>query len=368
MYSSPVSLFKYCIVFFLYIIFATNQTYATGILQLTSENSSINWTVRIDDVLIEFQSGMEKELEAGSHTLSANAHGYASINLKFDITDGVVKIIEFRAIQSDIVETTEKELFTAKQKLSRLVVVGQPRNIQFSLGKIRSETPASFKVGVGENTIVCDNFSHSFTVPEDKVTYLKIDKSGNKVYGFNMTPEQESAIQASSTEEKFEEGYKLYKKEPDGISLYKKWLNYFNFMNYDYKVYLVLFVFILSFFLYLRFRLSLKGRAKARVRKLNKLLKQLEKTPLNDSKDLHEKLNKKLSKTKLRIEKFLKKLGRKIEKLETTLKKVEQGEPGDKKRRKLERKIKKAKIASLILIDSTQDNKTSQSLEKKGAE
>lgn len=183
---------------------------AAGILRIASSDPAIDWSVSIDGEPITYVSGLEVQLEEGSHRIVATAPGYQPIDEAVTIRDGVVTAVTLSPQRSDIVETTEEQTLTSRQKTNRLVVVSSPNDREFRIDGQSSTAPASFLVGVGQHTLRSGELELTFEIPEDLVTYLKIDAEQGRIFGFNMTASQEAAIDAATQEEAFEEGYRLY--------------------------------------------------------------------------------------------------------------------------------------------------------------
>lgn len=181
-----------------------------GILRIASTDDDIEWSVAIDGEPIAYVSRIEVQLEEGVHRLVATAPGYQPIDETVTIGDGIVTAVTLSPQRSSIVETTEEQTLTSRQKTSRLVVVSSPSDRDFRIDGQSSTAPASFLIGVGQHTLRSGELELTFEIPEDLVTYLKVDVEQGRILGFNMTPSQEAAIGASSQEEAFEEGYRLY--------------------------------------------------------------------------------------------------------------------------------------------------------------
>lgn len=183
---------------------------AAGILRIASSDDAVDWSVSIDGEPIGYVSGVEVQLEEGRHQIVATAPGYQPIDEAVTIRDGVVTAVTLSPQRSEIVETTEEQTLTSRQKTNRLVVVSSPSDREFRIDGQGSTAPASFLVGVGQHTLRSGELELTFEIPEDLVTYLKIDGEQGRILGFNMTPSQEAAIDAATQEEAFEEGYRLY--------------------------------------------------------------------------------------------------------------------------------------------------------------
>jgi hypothetical protein len=190
---------------------------SAGILRIASGADDIAWSVQIDGDPITYFSGVEVQLEAGRHRIVATAPGYQPIDGNVTISDGVVTVVTLSPERSRIVETTEEQTLTSRQKVSRLVVVSAPRDRPFRIDDTSSTAPASFLLGVGQHTLRSGDLELTFEIPEDLVTYLKIDVDQGRILGFNMTETQEAAIDASSQDELFEEGYRLYGQTRGGL-------------------------------------------------------------------------------------------------------------------------------------------------------
>jgi hypothetical protein len=188
-----------------------------GILRIASSADDIAWSVQIDGEPITYFSGVEVQLEAGRHRIVATAPGYQPIDGNVTISDGVVTVVTLSPERSRIVETTEEQTLTSRQKVSRLVVVSSPRDRPFRIDDTSSTAPASFLLGVGQHTLRSGDLELTFEIPEELVTYLKIDVDQGRILGFNMTETQEAAISASSQDELFEEGYRLYGQTRGGL-------------------------------------------------------------------------------------------------------------------------------------------------------
>ena len=324
------------------ITITTTSLFAKGILQITSADSAIQWDVKIDGKTERFRSGMELQLDEGTHRITASAPGYQTIDQSLKIRDGVVKKITLQPSRSKIVETTEQESFSAQQKTSRLVVVGRPNNISFSVDGQSSKTPASFNLGVGSHRLVAGNVSEAFQVPEDLVTYLKVDSNAAKIYGFSMTEAQESEIQstAGSREEVFEKGYRLYGKDSS------PWTT---------KAILAIAAAVLVFVLYLRLRFSLKGRAKARIRKRRSLQRRLSRIPPEDPKSQRENIESAIERNASSIDKFKERLTRRADKLRSKLHDLPEDETTAKRRKKLDRRIEITMATKDILTKTQED-------------
>lgn len=323
-----------------FIVSGVSLAEAKGILQIKSQDASISWEVKIDGKPQSFRSGMEIRLDEGSHRITASAPGYQPIDESFSIKDGVVKIVTLTSKRSKLKETTEQESFSAQQKTSRLVIVGRPKNVSFSVDDHKTQTPASFALGVGTHRLVAGGLSETFDVLDDKVTYLRIDSSTGRIYGFSMTEAQESEIEATATsrEEVFEKGYKLYGKQS---------------LRLKAKLGLVAVVALLVFFLWLCLRFSLVGRAKARVHRKRRLEKKLAKVPIADPKGEHDRLQSRHEKTCKSIKKFGEKLSARIEKLKLELDKLSNEEKTKKRRNRLQRKLKTTICAKDIVAKAS---------------
>lgn len=324
------------------LMFITTHVFAKGILQIISADNSVQWSIQVDSKPQRFRSGMELRLNEGSHRITASAPGYQTIDQSFKIRDGVVKKITLRSSRGKIVETTEQESFSAQQKTSRLVVVGRPNNVSFSVDGQGSRTPASFNLGVGSHRLVAGSLSQTFQVSEDRVTYLKVDSNAARIYGFSMTEAQESEIQstASSREEVFEKGYKLYGKDSSA------WTS---------NAILAITAAVLVFLLYLRLRFSLKGRAKARIRKRRSLQKKLVHIPPDDPKGEREKTESAIERSASSIDKFKDRLTRRGEKQQSKLDELPDDETATKRRKKLEKGLQAIVAASDILTASQEE-------------
>lgn len=199
------------------LVIGPNLAFSAGILRIASSADDIDWSVQIDGVPIVYFSGVEVQLEAGRHRLVATAPGYQPIDGNVDISDGVVTMVTLSPERSTIVETTQEQTLTSRQKVSRLVVVSSPRDRPFRIDDTSSRAPASFLLGVGQHTLRSGDLELTFEIPEDLVTYLKIDAEQGRILGFNMTETQEAAIRATSQDELFEEGYRLYGQARGGL-------------------------------------------------------------------------------------------------------------------------------------------------------
>jgi hypothetical protein len=199
------------------LVFGLSVGWSAGILRIASSAVDVDWSVEIDGVPIVYSSGVEVQLEAGRHRIVATAPGYQPIDGSVTISDGVVTVVTLSPERSRVVETTEEQTLTSRQKVSRLVVVSAPRDRSFRIDDTSSRAPASFLLGVGQHTLRSGDLELTFDVPEDMVTYLKIDTEQGRIIGFNMTETQEAAIRASSQDELFEEGYRLYGQSRGGL-------------------------------------------------------------------------------------------------------------------------------------------------------
>ena len=199
------------------LVFGTQLALSAGILRIVSSDAEIDWSVQIEGSPIAYFSGVEVQLEPGSHRIVATAPGYQPIDGRVSISDGVVTVVTLSPERSRIVETTEEHTLTSRQKVSRLVVVSTPRARPFRIDDTSSNAPASFLIGVGQHTLRSGELELAFEIVEDMVTYLKIDAEQGRIYGFNMTETQEAAIGASSQDELFEAGYRLYGGTRGGV-------------------------------------------------------------------------------------------------------------------------------------------------------
>jgi hypothetical protein len=309
----------------------TFVSYADGILQLKSEDAAIVWEITIDDQAQAFESGMEIRLAAGSHTIHATAPGLEPIDSSFEIRDGVVKVLTLSSEASTLVETTDQEALRATRKTTRLVVVGRPSTVEFSVDGHSSSTPASFSIGVGSHEIVAGSLVHTFDLPEDMVTYIKIDSSAGRIYGFNMTEAQETEVVArtASREEAFDQGFKLYGQ--------RKLLTSFPLDDW---VLIVAGVVVFGIVvLCLRLRLSLRGKARHFIGKKRRLTKKLSRLPHGADQEVARRLAARLQTTIARRKRFQERLMAHISKLQAQATTVPAGEKGAKLAKRLQRRL-----------------------------
>jgi hypothetical protein len=314
----------------------TSSALAEGILQITSSDASIEWSLWVNNEPKSFHSGMELRLEAGTYQITALAPGLQKIDQSVTIYDDKVKKILLSATAAQLVETTVRENIAAQQKVSQLVVIGKPSEVPFSLSGHRSRTPASFNIGVGSHTILAGELSEQFEVLDDRVTYLMVNLEKGKVYGFSMTEDQELQLQSTTTsrEEIFEKGYKLYGK---GLT---RWMR---------EIVLVGAALFLLIVLHLKLRYSLKGRAKAKVRSAKYLQKRLRRVSESDPKNIRTKLVSSIERNAASTKKFKDRLDRKIQKLEADLAAIPETEENKKDIKKHQKKLRKVTRAREIL-------------------
>jgi hypothetical protein len=320
---------------------------ADGILQLRSEDPDVQWEVVIDEVPQAFASGKEINLSPGEHTIRATAAGYLPIETTFEVKDGVVKVLWLSPSPSPLIETTEEEVLRARQITTRLVVVGRPRNVTFSVDGKSSQTPASFTLGVGAHEVMAGDLAETIEVFEDRVSYYRIDSDAARVYGFSMTEEQESELVASteSQDEVFERGYRLYRDK--GIRV----LGLFS-MRVTNELILGLLIALFLLLLYARFRFSRKGRARAMIRNRTRLDAKLAITPDGDEKGEHDRLAHRLRVADERLRRYRARLAVRLTKLGTKVEEIDGVEGKEKQAKRVGRQIAEAQAAKAMLDEA----------------
>ncbi len=192
----------------------TVTAYADGVLQIISEDPSLEWDLRVDQQPVPFVQGMTVWLPVGIHRLQAYIEGYQRIDQPVKIVQGEQVEVVLALTEASTLYSPQVQKVSASPRSGILLVTGKSKDVVFSIDSRPDIAPKAMTITYGDHTIRSGSFSWDITVKEGDATVLQLDTDTGKLKEFTVSVALYDALiaESGSLDELFTKGFRSYGK------------------------------------------------------------------------------------------------------------------------------------------------------------
>ncbi len=193
----------------------TCSVFADGVLQIMSEDSTVEWDLRIDQQSLSFEQGMTVWLSEGIHRLQAYVEGYQQIDQPVRISQGERAEVLLSLNEVSSLYSPQVRKLSATPRPGILLVTGKTSGLVFSIDAVADIAPKVISLTKGVHELRSGSFSWEVKVKEGEATIVQLDTDTGKLKDFIISQTSFDVLiaEGGTLDDLFVKGYRLYGRD-----------------------------------------------------------------------------------------------------------------------------------------------------------